>query len=592
MPFGGVPENTILHKLEETNMSEIRAAHPVRGRDADYRDYAIREIADRGPETPYLESDHTHQDPALSRSVLNLRYNGTRGGSASLPQHSEMFMGFTGNDPRGSDTQPRLNKLKEHSSARARNLESRMGHNEGHGGGVEGAALQEADRPWTGPAYERGRMDMFRRAQNNIKVFIAEKEGKEFGRNVAADKTYASRERSKQFTAGDDGIVTDRGVSSFRSHVGGESVVDNLDNKSTQHTSQSIRKQEAAPWLMATSDSELSVARYTPARKTRNQPHKGSHRHIIDSEGTDQNLGANLRQSVTGQTLLRQHLAQFLRQRMEEKHSYDHRAGQTMELGVSLQNFISHFTPQLARVSDAVALHHAQYPDQDFRPMDFIAETDQQIPGTLTVHADRTHPIRQQISSQPISSNARLSQVHSILCKMNGMEAISDQPNIKYKSHMEGVEGNPISLKEQQPLNGLFCPSPRSRVNGDGGVQNPAIATVSDKLEIHNYSSNKPGYRGGNQLGHSRRWATFPDGCNTGVPKKNKNPSYRGQSQLTKSISPGLPRHATFGFDTRAPENGKGGPGKKDIRVDRFSDQGEEMDSGQCYASDGFVQGV
>ena len=89
MPYGGMPADSILVKLEETDPAALAAIGAARGFGGpaegfsgyDYKDYQIGEMLDRTLEQPFLASDSAHRDPSRSRSKLNLQYNGTRGGS-------------------------------------------------------------------------------------------------------------------------------------------------------------------------------------------------------------------------------------------------------------------------------------------------------------------------------------------------------------------------------------------------------------------------------------------------------------------------------------------------------------------------------
>ncbi len=194
MPFGGMPYDVLLRKLEETDseysVAAARGDDPFTTMEDRYDAYARSEIIDWAPDDTYLESDHPRRDPALPRSVLNLRHSGGRGpNDHRLPQHPELFLGFTGNDPRGADTQPRLDMARAQMAVRAREREVRMGHNVGHGDFIE------ADRPWSGPAFVYDQKEIQRRQKAHSRWFPAQKEGRPWGRNVVADEHYGLRQR-------------------------------------------------------------------------------------------------------------------------------------------------------------------------------------------------------------------------------------------------------------------------------------------------------------------------------------------------------------------------------------------------------------
>lgn len=134
----------VLYKMEETDpelVSEVHGEDEFREVDEEYGNYARSELIDTAPDPAYFESDHARRDPAWSRSLLNLRYNGTRGSSPELPRHEGLYIGFLGNDPRGVVNDPRFDVMRGHISARAANLTSRMGNNDDN---------SIAERPWTG----------------------------------------------------------------------------------------------------------------------------------------------------------------------------------------------------------------------------------------------------------------------------------------------------------------------------------------------------------------------------------------------------------------------------------------------------------
>jgi hypothetical protein len=206
MRHGGMPYDAILGKLEETDPELVDA---VSGRDKfddiedAYGNATRAEIIDWAPDAPVLESDHPRRDPAWSRSALNLRYNGTRGSHYELPQHPELFIGFTGDDPRGVTNDPRFDQIRGHITARAANLEARMGNNDDN---------TIAERPWTAQSQSYAMKELHKRVQKNTKVFLTQKEGRPYGRNTVLNDLAqakkrriqaASAENKSQFFAGD-----------------------------------------------------------------------------------------------------------------------------------------------------------------------------------------------------------------------------------------------------------------------------------------------------------------------------------------------------------------------------------------------------
>lgn len=188
MPYGGVPADVILERLEETDMRGAPSAAPTPGdgfTGLAYKDYMIGEIIDRTPDQGFLESDRARRNPQMSREVLNTRYNGTRGSTgAELPRHPELFLGFTGDDPRGTTNDPRFEEMRAQMAHRTRLLEPTMGNSVGHDGGFGAAPHQEAERPWTGPALQKMRTSVHEDMRRRMKIFTAEKEGRSAGNSV------------------------------------------------------------------------------------------------------------------------------------------------------------------------------------------------------------------------------------------------------------------------------------------------------------------------------------------------------------------------------------------------------------------------
>jgi len=171
MPYGGIPYSKILPKYEATDMGTIID-------DDTYKDYVRGEIIDWGTDAPLFESDQIQRDPSFSRSAVNLRYNGNRGHGADLPRHPELFVGFTGNDPRGATNDPRLEQMRGFTTAHALNVEPQMGKNDDN---------HVAERPWTNQSISYDKKYIQKLTANNLKVFNVQKEGKPQSRNVAAD---------------------------------------------------------------------------------------------------------------------------------------------------------------------------------------------------------------------------------------------------------------------------------------------------------------------------------------------------------------------------------------------------------------------
>ena len=170
--YGSIPYDQIVKKYEETDMDD--AEHdPDRYNDnnVDYaaNSYIRKEIIDRNPDVPFFESDKVKRDPSRAWNKLNLQYNATRGNSAELPTHPEMFMGFTDKDPRGVSNDPRLEKSRMYlSGGKAARIQVSMGNNDDN---------NIAERPWSAQDEMRDKQAMFKIVRNNTKIFTREKMG-------------------------------------------------------------------------------------------------------------------------------------------------------------------------------------------------------------------------------------------------------------------------------------------------------------------------------------------------------------------------------------------------------------------------------
>jgi len=258
MPYGGMPHDALLLKLEETDpdlVADVQGFDEFHDMDDNYDKYVRSEIIDWSPDAPFLESDQTRRDPALSRSILNLRYNGTRGSNPELPRHPELFYGFTGNDPRGATNDPRFDQMRGHMTSRAANLTVSMGDNDDH---------HIAERPWTGQAISYAMKEVHRRQKKHLKVFSVQKEGRPWGSNISHDRFAAGDLRAAAMKTGGESFHGegarfqggDYGPASDRSS-GGVRGVDGARRAGA----------EIAPWRHTTGDADLGVQKYGQQRR-------------------------------------------------------------------------------------------------------------------------------------------------------------------------------------------------------------------------------------------------------------------------------------------------------------------------------------
>lgn len=197
LPYGGMPADAILQKLEITQDVSDRGV--VEGM---YNDHARRELADRRPVQGFMEADLPRRNDATSRGLLNTRYNGTRGTQGELPKHESLFYGFLDNDPRGVSTDPRMENMAQQMRHRVRHMEHAMGKSVGHGDGY-----MEAERPMTHTELQNLRVKGQVEARRRMKVFLTSKDGRSTGTNVVdamSAREGVKRARAAQTGDGDE----------------------------------------------------------------------------------------------------------------------------------------------------------------------------------------------------------------------------------------------------------------------------------------------------------------------------------------------------------------------------------------------------
>lgn len=289
LPFGGMPNDILLLKLEETDPALVGG---VRGYNNHYDvagehdKYVRSEIVDWGSDTPFLESDKTRRDPGLSRSILNLHYNGTRGSNPELPRHPEMFYGFTGNDPRGSTNDPRFDQMRGQMMARAGDLTVRMGNNDTN---------HIAERPWTNQSISYSMKELQRRVKGNLRVFDTEKDGRSVGNSIVADHYTAGKVRSAVFGAGGE-TFQDRARFTGNNR-NSQSDHGTASGHFVQAARGAVKKSEHTPWFIAEGEADLGVQDYSQGRRTgvpdRNKPNKEVTRTDQDWSTSDQTRMSN-----------------------------------------------------------------------------------------------------------------------------------------------------------------------------------------------------------------------------------------------------------------------------------------------------------
>src|SRR6184192_3064866 len=101
--YGKMPSSMLMSKFEETDMGEDENV---------YDDYARNTLTDRRPDTNYLAHEEPRGGVNQSKGYLNLIHYGHRGNSDD-PNHSEICLGETAPDPRGTADTPDIKNFKE-----------------------------------------------------------------------------------------------------------------------------------------------------------------------------------------------------------------------------------------------------------------------------------------------------------------------------------------------------------------------------------------------------------------------------------------------------------------------------------------------
>jgi len=548
MPYGGMPHDALLYKLEETDpelVREVRGDDPFFDMETYHKDYVRAEIIDRTPDDVYLESDHPRRDPALPRSILNLRYSGGRGpNDYRLPQHPELFLGFTGNDPRGRDTQPRLDKVRAHTIARARNKEVRMGHNVGHGGFIE------ADRPWGGMAAEYDKKEMQRRLKSYYQWFPAEKVGRPWGRNVATDEFYNLRQRGDMIRHGDEGLyVPEQDQPGVSGPISRGWIQQSTYAPVRGAEGGAVRRVDRAPnadtalWRNIIGDTDLAVQKYSAT------PGGGRETFGASAHGGERAAMARSDQTFGAQTSAK-------------------RRGRS--------------APELAR-DIAIAARWGR-PDQSFRPQ-----------GQIQAHeGGRMGPSR-GLGAPPENRQAPLYKSRQMHLEPSNVRLTNAEAIVR--SLRQGTPAQLRAVQGQGVAAGKMGTATSGRETGrhglPGGGLVPSVdynatfratetplqrAAAAAALEVHNYGRRSQGDPmvavEAAQVGGFESARRMRNGRREGM---SQGPSYHGQTQMPVALGD-RPGH-TFGSvgEHAGPHTGGLSLGEKDIRMTMLPDGGDDV---------------
>jgi hypothetical protein len=276
---GGMPQGALLSKFEAT-----ADGGELNGEEA-YRAFARGEAVDRRLDKPFLESDAPRGggQARYSRGFLNQRYNGagTRG-SGLTPSHPDLFLGFTGSDPRGASNTPRFDQMRKHMMARIGNHAVRMGDN---------SVDVQQSTPWTGIAFQNDMQKARAMAAKNLVVFTNQRSNHAAGRSSFRVSTPEERAALRASTQ-------QAHLAAFN-QTGNDELRVGVETEA--RSSGFVARPDApAPWTQTTGDATLGVARYNTVRSALGTRGDGS---AVNTAATDNDWKDAKQRAVTGGSL-------------------------------------------------------------------------------------------------------------------------------------------------------------------------------------------------------------------------------------------------------------------------------------------------
>ena len=585
MPFGGMPHDALLHKLEETDpelVADVRSDDQFFDMDDHYDKYVRSEIIDWTPDNIYLESDHPRRDPTLSRTILNLRHAGGRGpNDYQLPKHPELFLGFTGNDPRGADTQPRLDQIQTQMAARVREKEVRMGHNVGHGDFIE------ADRPWGGTAMEYDKKEVQRRMKGYMHWFPAQKIGRPWGQNTIADKYYGLRQRHEVVDDGDEGLyVPEQDKDNGATSTGWlqQMTYAPVQGAKTDGVRRVDRpaNTDSVPWRNTTGDADLAVQRYTTAtwsgREISGQGGIGGGR--VTTAQTDQDFTTHQRSHPGNRRVL----AEGMSAAAAHRRALAREANGDIDHGYSVESQRPGLSiPELAR--DIARVAYEAHHDQNMRPVGQVQDHEGGMlgpgAGLGPPPGDRQTALYSVQQSHVGTPNGRLANAEAMVRGLR--EGSSAQFRMVQGQAVAGKMGTQISeigVGDQGMPGGGLAPS-----NDYGSIthatETPLMrAAAAADLAVHHYE-----YRGHTNLNHPMDTVASAQAGGFSGPEvmmrrregRTKAPEFRSHTQ-DGGILGTHPDH-TFGAisEHAGPHTGGLSIGDKNLRASVLADGGDDV---------------
>lgn len=161
--YGQLPMEMLTTKFEETDMG---------GDESSYDSYARKTLTNWGPDTNQFEHEAPRGGTEARAGRLNTRLYGHRG-TADLPNHPEMFLGFQGMgdaDPRGVTTDPNMSLMADQQRARMRFVRFSPDGNE--------SITSGARNEWK---IMEDQQTVFKWVRNQMKWFATQKDGRREG---------------------------------------------------------------------------------------------------------------------------------------------------------------------------------------------------------------------------------------------------------------------------------------------------------------------------------------------------------------------------------------------------------------------------
>lgn len=273
----------LLDKLEETIIDDDGFNT--------YENYARDALSDRTCIKTALGDESRSSDPnRATNNILRNRYQGGRGGHPTLGgRHSEMFYGFIDQDHRGTNNQPRFDKMRHLVTPRILNHKKSAGHNVGH------TDLIEINEPWNNVNIDKTMIKLRRNMKKRINWFKSQL-------GCIARKTTNNTGIGGQYNARLGGILG--------SQITGTSNTKNVTNSDT------------SSWRHARIDQNLRKAHIYSNNK-RNVQYRGDtslvgmsqfnqeHTYSKESQDLRKNIIANTMQAVTKLKLMQKRNTQI-----------------------------------------------------------------------------------------------------------------------------------------------------------------------------------------------------------------------------------------------------------------------------------------